>query len=409
MQPARLSLLFCCRERLVAAALLELLLVGRGAAAATALEALHVHAAGQPQSQRVASLAAAVLVDAVDGVAEAAAAQASAQLWRRGLAQLLGRTVLAAARQGWADAAARVWRAALGQGQGALVAGVAAEVVVQGGAEEAAHLITRNLTTPAVDRHHRRRRHSRARPPPPRLPHTPCRRCCLPHMPPAPAHAAPQREPGESLCTCRLPPPPPPPLTPRRRPPASRPLHDTTAAQLPFTLKGWAKSVAWRQKEGVKMVITFGHLRCCGSQAAAAGGSPWGLASQRDAAATRARQRRGIAGAIKHSTVAQHSLRVVRPQCSLHTIRRGTQRRVGIAARVSRRATQLPDANHVHVGGVGGRGEEPAGGHRWPGLGGRWAAATSAALPAPPASSRAPGTNPCRGSPPVPSCRRLTS
>lgn len=132
-----------------------------------ALEALH--AAGQPP--RVVRLAAAVLVDAVDGGAAAAAAQASAQLWRRGLAQLLGCTMLAAARQGRADAAARVSCAALGQGQGAMVAGVAAEGVVQGGAEEAAHLTSQlamlcNYGAAAIQVGGRRRARWR-----PRLPH----------------------------------------------------------------------------------------------------------------------------------------------------------------------------------------------------------------------------------------------
>lgn len=128
----------CRRERLVAATSLALLLAGCPHEAAAALEAL-VAASGQQQA-RVVRVAAAVMVDAVDGGAAAAVAEANAQLWGCGLTPLLRDAMACAARQGWADAAAKVSRQALDQGHSRMVADVAAALIVEGAVQEAAEL-----------------------------------------------------------------------------------------------------------------------------------------------------------------------------------------------------------------------------------------------------------------------------
>lgn len=80
------------------------------------------------------------MVDAVDGGAAAAVAEADAQLWGCGLTPLLRDVMACAARQGWADAAAKVSRHALDQGHSRMVADVAAALMVEGAVQEAAEL-----------------------------------------------------------------------------------------------------------------------------------------------------------------------------------------------------------------------------------------------------------------------------
>lgn len=128
-----------CRERLVAASCLELLLARQAPQAAGALEALCT--AGQ--SQRVARVAAAVLVDAADGGAAEAMAQAVALMWQHAQTALLCDMALAAMGQGWTDAAAQVMCGALQQGSSDAAAGVLAAVVARGAAAAAAQLAAR--------------------------------------------------------------------------------------------------------------------------------------------------------------------------------------------------------------------------------------------------------------------------
>lgn len=124
---------------MVVATARQLLLCGKAAEAAAALQALH--AAGQPlHVARVAAAAAAAAVDSGARSAAAAVAACNVLLWRGGAIPLLRDVQVALARQGRADAAAAANWHALQRGEGGMVAGVSAAVLRSSSAREVAEL-----------------------------------------------------------------------------------------------------------------------------------------------------------------------------------------------------------------------------------------------------------------------------